>query len=85
MHLVTSPHEVHSAKALCESDTSHGPDFVSWSERFHCDMSTKEARPLCEGDESGHRHCYHHETQSFVLADMDARVGKNYSHVVEWD
>lgn len=85
VHLITSPHEVHGAKALCESDSSHGPDFVSWSERIHCDMSTKQVRPLCEGDESGHRHCYHHETQSLVFADMDTRLGKNYSHVVEWD
>ncbi|KAF2430881.1 hypothetical protein EJ08DRAFT_649424 [Tothia fuscella] len=37
----------HSAKELCGSETSWGPDFVSVSEGIWCDMSAKEAWPLC--------------------------------------
>ena len=38
--LVTSVHEQHSARELCENDHSYGPDFVSFSENLFCDMRT---------------------------------------------
>ncbi|KAL8865488.1 MAG: hypothetical protein Q9174_006859 [Haloplaca sp. 1 TL-2023] len=44
-----STHEGHSAKELCEHDTSAGPDFVSMKEGLFCDMSEKKLWPLCDG------------------------------------
>lgn len=49
-HLVTSGHAAHSAKELCESGTSAGPDFVSTVEGLFCDMAEKEVWPLCLGN-----------------------------------
>lgn len=45
--LVVSKYEGHSAKELCGSEQSFRPDFVSISEGIFCDMSTKEAWPVC--------------------------------------
>ena len=38
----------HSAKRLCGSNTSRGPDFVATSEKLFCDMTKKQAWPLCD-------------------------------------
>jgi len=45
--LVVSNITQHSAKNLCNSATSWGPDFVSESEGQFCDMNTKTLMPLC--------------------------------------
>jgi len=45
--LVTSANHAHSAKELCQSGNSLGPDFVSIPENLFCDMSEKELWPLC--------------------------------------
>lgn len=49
-HLVISDHEDHSAKELCESSSSLGPDFVSTGEGIFCDMNQKEYWFLCNAD-----------------------------------
>ncbi|MCJ1367919.1 hypothetical protein MMC16_007055 [Acarospora aff. strigata] len=46
-HLVLSNIEGHSAKELCESETSLGADFVSTAEGVYCDMTAKQQWPLC--------------------------------------
>ena len=81
-HLIASPHALHSAQEICESETSHGPDFVSLSEGIFCDMDTKVHRPLCtaEGLDDG---CYHWDSHSLIID--GERLARNYSHVVEWD
>ena len=88
-HLIASPHDTHSARELCESEHSHGPDFVSFSEGLFCDMDAKMHWPLCKesttvevGRELGG--CYHWDTHSLVLEAGDA-MARNYSHVVEWE
>lgn len=48
--LVKSAHPSHSARELCESATSWGPDFVSLKEKLYCDMDTKTLWPCCGGD-----------------------------------
>ncbi|KAH9207294.1 hypothetical protein DL95DRAFT_234348, partial [Leptodontidium sp. 2 PMI_412] len=48
--LIVSSMATHSAKELCESGTSVGPDFVSTTERVFCDMSEKEWWYLCSPD-----------------------------------
>lgn len=45
--LVVSDVSSHSARELCESRTSAGPDFVSVSEGLFCDMAGKVLWPLC--------------------------------------
>ncbi|KAK0113923.1 hypothetical protein ONS96_014772 [Cadophora gregata f. sp. sojae] len=49
--LVVSNITQHSAKDLCTSATSWGPDFVSESEGLFCDMGTKTLLPLCGGQD----------------------------------
>ncbi|KAI9794611.1 MAG: hypothetical protein M1816_004498 [Peltula sp. TS41687] len=45
--LIVSESKGHSAKELCESKTSKGPDFVSTTEKLYCDMKEKKVYPLC--------------------------------------
>lgn len=45
--LIISNIDTHSAKELCESHTSMGPDFVSTVEGVFCDMEVKEWWYLC--------------------------------------
>lgn len=45
--LVISDVACHSAKEVCESKTSAGPDFVSTAEGLFCDMESKSLWPLC--------------------------------------
>ena len=81
-HLIASLHDSHSAQRLCESETSHGPDFVSHKEGLFCDMDTRKLWPLCNSD-GANDVCYHWETHSLV--DGTVRAPRNYSHVEEWD
>ena len=46
-HLVLSSYTWHSARELCESSTSKGPDFVSITEGLHCDMTTRQVSAVC--------------------------------------
>lgn len=80
--LISSPHEKHSARALCESDTSHGPDFVSHSEGLFCDMGTKSVWPICKATEV-EVGCYHWGTHSLV-SERGGRVEMGYADVEEW-
>jgi hypothetical protein len=46
--LIKSGSQYHSAKELCGSATSYGPDFVSLVENLYCDMEQKKTWPLCQ-------------------------------------
>lgn len=46
-HLVISAYAQHSAREVCESDTSRGPDFVSVNEGLYCDMDQKKLWNIC--------------------------------------
>ena len=80
--LVTSVHEQHSARGLCENDYSYGPDFVSFSENVFCDMETKQQWPLCDGGriEEG---CYDLTTHS--LNTRPGHLKRNHVLVENWD
>ena len=82
--LISSPRDDHAASKLCESETSHGPDFVSHSEGVFCDMGTKTQWPLCaEGDGSEEmKDCYRWKTHSLVTG--GEHVARNYASVQEW-
>ncbi len=60
--LVVSHFPQHSAKDMCESPTSLGPDFVSLEENLFCDIETAKLRPLC--DQSHTSNCFDVNTQS---------------------
>ncbi|KAK5074994.1 hypothetical protein LTR64_001199 [Lithohypha guttulata] len=47
-HLVVSNVTSHSAREVCESRTSAGPDFVGVVEGLFCDMAEKILWPLCD-------------------------------------
>ncbi|TGJ82606.1 hypothetical protein E0Z10_g6163 [Xylaria hypoxylon] len=57
--LVTSRNPNHSARTLCESESSLGPDLVSLSEDLFCDMSQKKLWRLCTKD--GEPNCFDRE------------------------
>lgn len=45
--LVVSEHPAHSARDVCASGSSWGPDMVSLDERLFCDMCTRKVYPVC--------------------------------------
>ncbi|MCJ1441929.1 MAG: hypothetical protein MMC23_002421 [Stictis urceolatum] len=65
-HLVSSDHERHSAKHLCQSEDSWGPDFISTREEMFCDISTKQLWPLCKGSYKLTEACFDYETKTMV-------------------
>ena len=79
--LVSSAHEKHSARALCESETSHGPDFLSRSEGLFCDMGSKRVWPVC-GTGEVEVGCYDLGNHSLVAKGEEE--GRGYAHVEEW-
>jgi hypothetical protein len=45
--LVKTSRPGQSARTLCESETSSGPNFVNLAEGLYCDMQKKELMPTC--------------------------------------
>ena len=70
-HLVVSDHEGHSAQEVCGSETSCDPSFVSTSEGYYCDVSTKTAYALCSATTT--TDCFNLQTQQLVGRKLDAR------------
>ena len=81
--LLSSPRDKHSARKLCESETSYGPGLVSKSEGVFCDMGTKTQWPLCEEDGRELKECYRYGTHSLVSG--GEHVPRNYASVEEWE
>lgn len=67
-HLVSSDYKYHSAKELCNSETSLGPDFVNLREGIFCDMGAKQIWPICN-DDSGITHaCFNYTNRTMHKA-----------------
>lgn len=49
--LIKCASESKSARALCESETSHGPDFLNTAEGLLCDMDTKNLWDVCKDEQ----------------------------------
>lgn len=49
--LIVSSIPQHSAKTLCDSETSWGPDFVDVNGQY-CDLGTKTLTPLCTASDT---------------------------------
>ena len=84
--LVISKDPQHSAKELCESDSSHGPHFVSVPEKLFCDMGTKTLWLFCEDDEE-QKLCFEPETKQLRGVSIVGRdtEGLGYGKVTEWE
>ena len=88
--LVVSSHEVHSAKQLCDSETSRGPDFVSLGEDLYCEMNSKQKKvyPLCKGGDTSD--CFDLKDTLNTAAKRIVRRGQNggpnryYDTVTHW-
>ena len=63
--LVVSESIHHSAKELCESAGSVGPDFVSLAEQLFCDMDTRKTWPLCGTNKTVH--CFDRTSQTIKV------------------
>lgn len=84
--IVVSKDAQHSAKELCESATSHGPDFVSVPEKLFCDMGTKTLWLFCENDED-EKPCFDLDTKLIRGANIVGRdtASVGYARVTEWE
>jgi hypothetical protein len=81
--LVTSAQAGHSARELCESGNSLGPDFVSQHEGLFCDMSEKELWPLCDADHT--TGCFDTQNNTMVAGSLTRRDDATGRHIPEKD
>ena len=94
--LIVTPYVEHSARELCESETSWGPDTVSLSEKLFCDMETRDLFDLCDEAAGVDINCFNLETEMLMLpqggimqpgVDIHARglsVPKMYNSTSVW-
>ncbi|KAK7928623.1 hypothetical protein PG985_005621 [Apiospora marii] len=80
--LVVSRLEHHRASKLCQSPTSYGPDFVSMTEKMHCNMETREVLPLCDGVME--TDCFDVDGKRTILRGQIDTDPNRYSQVIEW-
>ncbi|KAI9368930.1 hypothetical protein BJX61DRAFT_546071 [Aspergillus egyptiacus] len=84
--LVLTDSDIHSARELCESETSMGPDFAHTGEKVFCDMEEKKLYPFCDGANTTSS-CFDFENAKVVgngaLAARDDVVTP-YSRVRDW-
>lgn len=97
-NVVISDHVAHSAREVCDSETSMGPDFVSTKEGPYCDMCTHTLYDVCSGNAtSGYFHMNSQTLRSGInlhSRGVDGRLigqcitsyvpGKSYDRVMHW-
>lgn len=79
--LIISDRPGHSAVALCESETSHGPSLVSLSEGMFCDMKTRMVQPVCA--EKLTKDCFKVPKEEDGQR-VASTQGTEYSSVIDW-
>lgn len=73
-----------SARMLCESKSSQGPDFANHSEKLFCRMSDKTLWQFCGGKKT--TNCYSPESQRLLVSGVVGALGsKKYAKVVTWN
>lgn len=91
-HLVISNITTHSAREVCQSETSVGPDFVSLHEGLFCDMTDKSLWSLCD-ERARHDFCFDLDGKVLRmqgLEETDSRelkvrgMDERYKHVQLW-
>ncbi|KAI4256359.1 MAG: hypothetical protein LQ352_002124 [Teloschistes flavicans] len=89
--VIVSASPKHSAKELCESETSRGYDFVSSMEHMFCDMEAKKLWPVCNSNTTSA--CFDVRSSTMTrgkgLRGRDSRSGtvppeKHYAKTVHW-
>jgi hypothetical protein len=89
--LIRSNSTGHSAKRLCGSRGSWGPDFYSHAENLFCDMDKKRVWPAC--DRARQTSCFDTATNKMRLGKGNSRRDeesgvaiprKSYTNVEEW-
>lgn len=90
-HVVISDIDAHSAREVCDSESSHGPDFVSTTEGLFCDMCAHQLWKVCGSpDATG---CFDVDTQRLRAggnplrrdeSSADALPEKAYTKVSHW-
>lgn len=85
--LVLSDSEGHSAKRLCNSETSMGPDFAHLTEKLFCDMGSKTLYKFCEKSNES-KTCFDAEKQVLRVAPRGgSRIkvpAQTYERVRDW-
>ncbi|EGD95284.1 hypothetical protein TESG_02773 [Trichophyton tonsurans CBS 112818] len=89
--LVISDSKHHSAKRLCMSDTSMGPDFAHTEEGLFCDMDAKVLYAFCADIEEKSA-CFDLKRQKIVTHEEETRVNATstnhgparYSRIRDW-
>lgn len=86
--LVVSDSSSHSARNLCGSETSMGPDFAHVGEKLFCDMGSKILYPFCGADQAEDG-CFDFESQTLTASrNGTSRVSSltvgPYTRVRDW-
>lgn len=77
--IVISDAKGHSAKRLCQSDSSMGPDFAHTGEELFCDMDTKTLYAFCSGHDT--ETCFDLDSQTLSSPNhtpMNGTLGGNF-------
>lgn len=91
-YVIISTSANHSAKELCGSSMSRGPDFVSLEEQLFCDMDTKRTWPVCSASRTDG--CFDRTTSTMKagkgLRGRDVATGmyvpeKSYEKTTHWN
>ncbi|KAL9625291.1 MAG: hypothetical protein Q9160_000693 [Pyrenula sp. 1 TL-2023] len=82
--IVVSDDSSHSARELCESPSSMGPDFYHTVEQLYCDMCSKHLYPVCT--EIVTNDCFNKDTQKVVPKPglQERAPEKKYDTLVDW-
>lgn len=86
--LVVSHHVAHSARSLCTSLTSVGPDFVSVEEGVYCDMTHRSTFPICPHTEGLESCCFNYNSTEFegnCTIHSKRALKKRYTTVRLWE
>lgn len=81
--IVVTSDPSHNATALCESETSRGPDLVSLAEKVYCNMETRKTLPLCDEDKVV-TDCFHVDSKQ-ERKQNERVIPKDYTDVIVWD
>ena len=78
--LIIDDYQEHTAKDLCESPTSMGPDFVNVIEGLFCHMTDKTLWPVCHSELVDD--CFSVSSRMLVRKGVKAR--SPYTDVMDW-
>ncbi|KAF6841087.1 hypothetical protein CPLU01_00648 [Colletotrichum plurivorum] len=89
--VIVSSRRSRNATAVCQEQSSYGPDFVSLAEGVYCNMETRETLPLCEnGPSTDAVDCFDVDSASRVThvgarAQRPRIQARNPTKVIKWE